>query len=286
MSHKRSFSQATTQEDDSQSQGLIIYDRDMAYKTKRTKYSRPLRNNRTMVVRQNRVPRPIRTRGTPNGYYEIPVTVYRKLYFNMSTGIWETNPYTGVASGIQGYNGFGLATQLDQSVMLLGNGASSALVNVAVPGFNNIQSVFDECKIARIDYEFWVNGQAKENGTSLAFAPNVWIARDDNNIDPPGTLDAILQYNNIVSVKGDITRPTRLTVYPKVRQVLGAGETEAATTSTVAGDSPAGYIQCNKPGVMHFGLRGWFETQSTLADAYLGYLCIKETQIRRYKITK
>lgn len=280
MSLKRvRFSDEVLQEDESDMPG--------SYRVKRTKYGgKQLRNNRSMVVRAPRVPRPIRTRGTPSGYYEIPVTVYRKLYFNMSTGIWETNPYTGVTSGSTGYNGFGLATQLDQSVMLLGNGASSALVNVAVPGFSQLANCFDECKIARIEYEFWINGQAKENGASLAFAPNIWIARDDNNIDPPGTLDAILQYSNIVAVKGDITRPSKITVYPRVRAVLGSGETEAATTTTVAGDVQGGYIQVQKPAVMHFGLRGWFETQSTMADAYLGYLCIKETQIRRYKINK
>lgn len=284
MSLKRTYSQYAEVTQDPNNPVLYLADVDMPSRSQSRRNVSKM--SKRMVVRQPRIPRPIRTRGTPAGYYEIPVTVYRKLYFNMSTGLWQTDPYTGVTSGSTGYNGFGLGTQLDTSNMLLGNGATSALVNVSVPGFAQLQAVFDECKIARIEYEFWVNGQAKENGTSLAFAPNVWIVRDDNNIDPPSGLSEILQYAKPIAVKGDITRPTRLTVYPRVRDSVGSSETEVGTSSTIAGDRAAGYYQSAKPTVQHFGLRGWFETQSTLADAYLGYLCIKETQIRRYKITK
>lgn len=278
---KRSYTAATTQEDYTQE--------DMPSRSQRRRYNANTNNpvrSRAMVVRQSRVPKAIRTRGTPRGYYEIPVTVYRRLYFNMSTGLWNTNPYTAATSGATGYNGFALNTAFDTSNMPLGNGAISANVAVAVPGFANIQGVFEEGKIARIDYEFWLAAQAADQGTVLAQAPNIWIVQDYNNSDPPATLDEVLQYSNVRTVKGDINHPLKITVYPKVRDSVGSAQDELGTTTTISAVDNATYFQLSKPGAIHFGLRGWFETNSALATAQLGYLCIKETQYRRYKVTK
>ena len=197
---KRSYSQFTTQED---------FTQEMSQRSQR----RPRSGSATRVAR---VPRPIRVRGTPKGYYEIPVTVYRRVYFNASTGLWPTNPYTAGTSGSTGYNGFALNTAFDTSNMPLGNGVIAANIAVAVPGFANIQGVFEEGKIARIHYEFWVAGQAQDIGTTLAQAPNIFIVQDNNNSDPPGSLDEILQYSNVRMVVGDIHRPTKMTVYPRV----------------------------------------------------------------------
>lgn len=255
------------------------------FKRQRSTRGNPFRKNR-MLVRASRVPRAIRSRGTPDGYYEIPVTVYRKIYFNMSTGLWNTDAYTGVQSGTTGYNGFGLGTQLDVSRMTLGNGGAASAINVNIPGFTELQGVFDECKIARIHYEFWLGGQAHENGSVLRFAPNIWIAVDNNNVDPPANQATLLQYSSVRCVKGDITLPTKMTVYPKVRDSLATGLGEGDTTTTDAATTGATYMSMAKPAAFHYCLRGWFETNAGLGEAYLGYLCIKETQIRRYKVTK
>lgn len=254
-----------------------------AYAVKRSrKNSNPFRKNK-MLVRANRVPRAIRTRGTPDGYYEIPVTVYRKIYFNMSSGLWTTDPYTGAVSGSTGYAGFGVGTTLDTSFMFLGAGGN---VNVTVPGFSEMQNVFDECKIARIHYEFWVAGQAHENGNVLAFTPNIWVTVDPNSIDPPSNLQTLLQYANVKCIKGDINNPTKMTLYPKLRLDVAADGAEASTATSSGANDSAKYISMAKPGAFHYGLRGWFEINSQPTEAYLGYLCVKETQIRRYKRTK
>ena len=84
--------------------------------------SKRARTNRRTSYPVTKIPRAIRTRGTPEGYYEIPVTIYRKVYFNMSTGVWPTNQSTGAQIGVTGYSGFGIANQLDNSHMFFGNG--------------------------------------------------------------------------------------------------------------------------------------------------------------------
>lgn len=257
-----------------------------AYRVKRGKYAKQLRNNRSMVVARSRVPRAIRSRGTPDGYYEIPVTIYHRCYFNSSTGIWPTDPITGAQSGATGYNGFGMCSDLDSTFINFGNGGIAAQQIDSVPGFAQMQAVFDEVKIARIHYEMWVTGTAGELGTTLKSAPNLFVVVDQNNADSPSSLAEILQYNPVHTVKGDISQSLKLTVYPKVRMSVGAGEQEASTSTTLAAVESAGYMELAKPGVTHFGLRGYFETTAALASAQLGYLCIKETQIRRYKVNK
>jgi hypothetical protein len=244
------------------------------------------KRSKRMLVRKSRVPRAIVSRGTPGGYYEIPVTIYHRCYFNSSTGIWPTDPITGTHTGSTGYNGFGLCTDLDGSFINFGTGGVATQQIDPVPGFAHMQNVFDECKIARIHYEMWVNGTAGELGTTLKSAPNIFVVVDNNNADSPASLNDILQYSPVHTVKGDIGQSLKLTVYPKVRTSVGSGEQEVSTSTTIAMVQSAGYMEIAKPGVTHFGLRGYFETTSALASAQLGYLCIKETQIRRYKVNK
>lgn len=255
-----------------------------AYAIKRKKNVR-FAKGRQMVVKRSRVPRAIRTRGTPDGYYEIPVTVYRKVYFNMSTGLWVTDPITGITSGVTGYNGFGMGTQLDTSQMLLGNGAVSASIQVNVPGFAELQNVFDECKISRVDYEFWVAGQAADLGGTLYQAPTIWVAVDPNGIDPPSNIGQLLQYSTVRCIKGDINNSTKITVYPKIREDASSDGAEASTAVTSSVCRPSTYTMTAKPGVLHYGIRGWFESTSPVSVT-VGFLCIKETQYRRYKIAK
>lgn len=239
-----------------------------------------------MIVSKSRVPRAIRSRGTPDGYYEIPVTIYHRCYFNSSTGIWPTDPITGAQSGATGYNGFGMCTDLDNSIINFGTGGVAAQSFATIPGFAQLAAVFDECKIARIHYEMWVDGTAASVGSTLFAAPNTFVVVDNNNADSPANLAEILQYHPVHTVKGDINNSLKVTVYPHVRVSVGTGEQEVSTSTSIAQVSRAGYMECSKPAVTHFGLRGYFETTPALAAAQLGYLCIKETQIRRYKRQK
>lgn len=252
---------------------------------KRTVSAEPSPRKVRRYAKKRSVPRALLTRGTPKGYYEIPVTVYRKLYYNMSTGVWPTTQTTGAQTGLTGYQGFALGTDLSTSKMWLGNGAFSASINVTVPGFAELQACFDECKIHRIDYEFWFQNQGADTAlgsSTLQQSANMFIVEDPNNLDPPASLGTILQYAKVHRVVGDLTRPKKITLYPKIRLDAGSASDETGTTTTLAVTAPATYCQSAKPAVEHFGLRGWFDTCSVL-NGQFGYIGIKETQYRRYK---
>lgn len=247
---------------------------------------RPAYKKRRVMRAVSRVPRAIATRGTPQGYYEIPVSVFRKVYWNMSTGLWETAQSTGTPGGVTGYNGFSFYTALDGSYMALGNGSFSAQNNINVPGFTEMQAVFDQCKVVRIDYEFWFSNQSHEVGTAAHDNPELFIVKDFDSADPPGSLAEVLQYQKVARVLGNANNGVyKVSIYPKVRTSVGASADEAGTSTTLAGVESSGYQDCQKPGCFHFGLRGWFNTNSS-QGATLGYLHVMERQIRRYKITK
>ena len=61
-----------------------------------------------------RVPRAIQTRGTPEGYYDIPYHQMVRLYCNTSSGFWPTNQTSMAPYGGAGYQGIGIAFQLQQ----------------------------------------------------------------------------------------------------------------------------------------------------------------------------
>lgn len=232
----------------------------------------------------SRIPRAIATRGTPRGYYEIPVNVFRKIYWNMSTGLWETNQGTGANVGVTGYQGFSFASTLDTSINFVGG--SGANNNVSVPGFTEMQAVFDQCKIVRIDYEFWFANQAHQVGSTVTESPELLMVTDYDNVDVPTTIGDIMQYSKIHRVVGNANNGKyKFSLYPKVRTSVGSDGAEAGTSTTLAGSENAGYQDAQKPGAYHMGVRGWFNI-STAAQQSIGYLHMLERQIRRYKITK
>ena len=61
----------------------------------------------------SRIPRAISTRGTPDGYYEIPVRTLLKVYGNNGSGFFNTNQGPSSSPSGIGYQGFGLWTSLD-----------------------------------------------------------------------------------------------------------------------------------------------------------------------------
>lgn len=276
MSLKRTFS-----EYDSQQTTLEDYTQeDMVYGNRNTRSNAMVRRPLRRVVK---IPKSIRTRGTPSGYYEIPTHVYRKVYFNMSTGLWPTDQTTGANTGLTGYNGFSLNTSLDSSTMRMGNGAFSAQISQTVPGFAEIQGVFDECQISRIKYDIWLQGAAHEiSGAGIYQSPNMFIVVDPNNADPPANIGVVMQYGKLRTVAGDINRPTSFTVYPRIRADGGSSEDEVGSGTTLGVTQAAPYIQTAKPGVIHFCVRGWFDTNPAVT-ATTGYMHIRETQYRRYK---
>lgn len=250
--------------------------------------SKRARTNRRTSYPVTKIPRAIRTRGTPEGYYEIPVTIYRKVYFNMSTGVWPTNQSTGAQIGVTGYSGFGIANQLDNSHMFFGNGVISATDSIAVPGFTGqLAACFDTCKIVRIDYKIWYQGQAEVfGGGSAKQAPNLFIVMDPNNVDPPASLDEVMQYRKVYTVAGDINRPTKFSVYPSIRLDSSASPDANGTNESRGITAPSTYIQTALPSTFHYGLRGWADTLSSAVSPTIGYIHIQERQIRRYKVTR
>lgn len=200
----------------------------------------------------------------------------------MSTGLWETNQGSGASVGATGYNGFSFASTLDTSVNFVG-GANN---NISVPGFAEMQAVFDQCKIVRIDYEFWFANQAHEMTSTSHDSPELFIVTDYDNIDVPTSIGEVMQYSKIHRVVGNANGGKyKMSLYPKVRTSIGSDGAEAATATTLCGSETAGYMDAQRPGAYHMGLRGWFNTNSS-QPATLGYLHILERQIRRYKITK
>ena len=73
---------------------------------------------------------------------------------------------------------------------------------------------------------------------------------------------------------------------PKIRSELGATAEDAGTLTTLSGTQSSTYLQTTKPGVVHFGLKGWLAIPSAAATAHVYQLNILRTQIRRYKINK
>lgn len=253
----------------------------------------PMRRRRQMVssyrrrYKKSKVPRAIKTRGTPLGYYEIPVRTLTRIYVNTSTGMWNTNQTTGGGIGTTGYQGISFSSTLDSFAAYLGNGGFSASVFNTVPGFAGLQGVFDECKIVSESYDFWVSNQTPEaqNNANIIGAPDLFLVEDYNDGTPPASIDEVMQYSKMLRVCFDNGR-YKVTYRPKVRVDMGATADEAAGTTTLSGVESSGYLQCNKPGVVHFGLKGWLAIPTSSIQSYVYELNILRTQIRRYKINK
>lgn len=256
----------------------------------------PMRYSRRMVGSsyrrkknyKRRVPRAIATRGTPRGYYEIPVRVFWKLYVNTSTGAWITDPVTGVQSGATGYWGMSISHDYSSVTVDLGNGAFSAVNVINIPGVTELQNVFDLCKMYKVDYEFWWTNGLNQSPTAAnaAGAPELWIANDYNGGTPPGTQATLLQYSDLMRCPSDPTKRYRKTCYPKQRTVLGTNADPTSSSSTVAGSQASTYFETDKPSVRHTGLLGYIQLPQNQSTAQLYYLNCMMTIQRRFKVTR
>lgn len=125
--------------------GLLIEDMpsQRSFSSNANTYSSvPMRRRRQMVSSQYRrrryakskIPLAIKTRGTPSGYYEIPVRTLTRIYVNTSSGMWQTNQTTGGSVGLTGYQGISFSSTLDAFATYLGAGSISASIFNSTPG--------------------------------------------------------------------------------------------------------------------------------------------------------
>lgn len=247
------------------------------------------RGSKNVVRRTNyksSVPMAIRNRGTPDGYYELPVRVLFKLYANTSTGLWNTDQSTGQAIGLTGYRGFGISSQLDTIRFSLGEGAYSANIDVAVPGYTELQSVFDLCKISDMEVSYWWTTDPRELTTSAHGYFDMYTVTDPNNVDPPANLGTVMQYSKVHRIPSNAQNIIKQKFKPYIRAVAGTENFETGTSTTVALAQPATYIQSSKPSVAHLGVRGWVDIPTGAVTTCVSYLNVLVTQKRRYKIGK
>ena len=233
------------------------------------------------------MPMALRTRGTPAGYYEIPVRQLIKIYSNTSTGFWDTTQGTGAPIGARGWRGMGISFELDNTYVNLGEGSVSATVAVAVPGFAELQSAFDMCKIADIEVEMWWTNQQDSNSTATSYGGfDLFVAEDPNNVDCAANIGTIMQYMNVKRMQGDSNRTFKFKIKPHVRSSLGGfADQDSSTSTTLGGCIPSTYVQTTKPAVTHMGYRGWVDIPQS-ATARTQTLNILVTQTRRYKMSR
>lgn len=276
------FSQATTIEDFSQSQGNmpVQYGRKGGYMVARRRMRR--------MRRRSNVPRAIATRGTPNGYYEIPVQTLVKIYTNTSTGMYVTNQDTGAFSGLTGYRGIGIASSLDSLYINLGEGTTPVGMTIAWPGFAELQNVFDECKIVDMSFDFWVANQVSvaQAGNAVIAAPDLFLAYDPTDAQPPANQNVVMQYSKLKRVCFDTSQRTSWKIYPKMRYDVATGIDGTATTTTLAGSQNSTYLRMDSPAAAHYGIRGWLNIPTAASTAPVYELNILVRQVRRYKVNK
>ena len=158
--------------------------------------------------RKTRVPRAIKTRGTPDGYYDIPYQQMVRLYCNTSSGFWCTNQITMAPYSGSGYQGIGMAFQPNNTRITFGNaGASTLYMDLPISDFTYLQNIFDDVKLAKITIESWINMQPSDSSAALSNAPEIWACTDTND-SYPGT-SSIQEYAKVTRILPN--RPTIVT---------------------------------------------------------------------------
>lgn len=253
-----------------------------------SRLGRGRRRRQLRRYKTQRVPRALFTRGTPQGYYEIPTTQLIRIYTNTSTGFFGTDQNTGNAIGAVGYRGIGIASSLSDLVVNLGEGGTSATIIQSWPGFNELQYVFDECKIVSMDFDFWVTSQvpSASNTASLVGGPDLFLAYDPSDAFPPPNQAAVLQYNDIKRVCFDSNQRTSMSIIPKTRVDIATSSDGSTTATTASQLANATYNLTSMPAGMHYGVRGWVTIPTHLNPANLYQINILCRQVRRYKCTK
>lgn len=254
---------------------------DMPAPKRQRRYSGSKRKNVGALVR---VPRAISTRGTPDGYYEIPMRQLFRVYCNTSSGFWNTNQTTSAPIGVTGYNGMAIYATLDSTIINLGSGGISATISQSVPDFSSAQNMFDLCKIADLKIDCWYTNHSRELGSGIdAYgAMESFLAEDVNDAIPPNAINNVLDKKKVLRAMPSEGRTFKMTIKPHMI-VDGASHDGSGTSTTSAISSPSTYVRCDRPQVSHYGIKGWCATPSA-ATAYTAVLNILITQTRRYKM--
>lgn len=234
-----------------------------------------------------RVPRAISTRGTSDGYYEIPMRQHIVLYGNTSTGLWNTNQSTQAPIGGTGYQGLGMAYTLADTHVYLGNSAGLPIVDigVAVPDFASFQNIFDLCKIVSTDIEIWFGNHSREMITTAGNygAPELLIGEDCNDAVPPTTMGQVLDKSKFLRCPSMQDKTFRMSTKPYLT-FDGSENSGGGTTSTLAVSQPSTYCRTDRPYITHYGHKGWVSIPSGgTGGAYQYTVNILVKQVRRYK---
>lgn len=243
------------------------------------------RQQQVAKYRRPSVPRTIALRGTPGGYYEIPTTSVFKVFWDTNTGFWRTNQTTGAKLGVNGYKGFQLSTSLDNVQLSLGEGTTTDTIVQGVHGFAQLQAVFDMCKIARIDVEIQSMSDGGTPGTAND-TPGAMFYHvvDYNDVVPPANVGAILQYSGVRYAS--LCQQSMITKRSYTPYIVLDANNIGDTSNVTSVNQPATYIRCDNPGVAHRGLLGWVDAAQASGTTRGGYIYIRVTQIRRYKVNK
>lgn len=227
--------------------------------------------------KQSRVPRAIQTRGTPEGYYDIPYHQMVRLYCNTSSGFWPTDQGTMASYGGSGYKGIGIAFQPNNTRVTFGSsGSTTAYEDFTISDFTNLQTIFDDVKLAKITVEAWINAQPSDTSAALSNAPEIWAAYDANDCYP-GT-SALQEYAKVSRILPN--RVTKLTFTPTIVSDNVADDGVGITTS--AGQTTTGYVKTGS-GCYHYGVKmwNWLPYEPDTAQVY--YLQMRITIVRRFK---
>jgi len=232
-----------------------------------------------------KVPRAIKTRGTPDGYYEIPMRQLFRVYTTSSSGFWNTNQTSNGSTGVTGYSGLAYYAQFDNSYINLGNGGISAAITQGVTDATSAAAMFDLCKISEIEVEVWVTNYAHEAASTIGKygAIEIYIAEDTNDAIPPNQISDILDRSRVLRVTPD-GRRYKMKFKPHISQDASSND-GAASTATISVASPSTYFRCARPAVSHFGFKSWIATPSdaTIQNYSVNFLI---TQKRRYKMNQ
>lgn len=231
--------------------------------------------------RASRVPRAIQTRGTPDGYYEIPVNMLIRLYYNSTTGVWPTNQVNNQPTGLTGYESFAIRYTYGDVILHFGNGgAINASSTIAIPNQANLGTVFDEYKQVKVEQQYWMANQTQNVATQTAHNPEFWVVEDQNDAFPT-TAEAVQSYAKSTRVLTD--RPTNIVHYQKV--VLDASADAGAGATTSAGPMMNTYIRTSTAAsLLGTKIYYWIPTNAS-GTAYIGYLNIRLRIVRRFKKT-
>lgn len=235
-------------------------------------------------MKMTKVPRAISTRGTKDGYYEIPCTQLIRLYCNTSSGFWGTDQVSMAPIGTTGWSGMGIYFKNDNTYINFGSngsgGAIASVQNFGVRDFVYLGQVFDDMKVAKINVEVWMNTDPSAVNHTLGNAPEIWMAFDGNDAYPPN--QEIQEYAKSVRVL-----PNRKTSFSFTPSLMLDTASDAGTgTTTGPGVTQAStYVRTNSTASL-YGLKifNWLPYEPSTAHVY--YFHMKITQIRRFRRQK